>query len=81
MNQKLKSKFRQGNVQLRLPPSLAEALEQAEVSPTVIFHRLLSAFVPLSGKPFGPKVQPRPCGAVSFSKVNPAEFPGTSAFV
>jgi hypothetical protein len=84
MNQRLKSKFRQGNVQLRLPPSLVEAPEQAEVSPTVIFHRLLSAFVPLTEEPFRPKTPPRPCGNLTFSKANPAQFPvnypGTSPY-
>ena len=45
INQKLKQKFRNGNVQLRLPPELVESPEQMEISPTVMFHRLLSSFV------------------------------------
>jgi hypothetical protein len=84
MNQKLKAKFKQGNVQLRLPPALVDAPEQSEVSPTVVFHRLLSAFVTFQGKKTSVKPPVQKCGDVGFSNFNPTQFPvnypGTSTY-
>jgi hypothetical protein len=84
MNQKLKAKFKQGNVQLRFPPALVDAGGELESSPTLLFHRLLSAFVPTDVKPFKAKQQARPCGNVTFSNFNPSQFPvnypGTSTY-
>jgi hypothetical protein len=84
MNQKLKAKFRQGNVQLRLPPALVDAPEQSEVSPTVVFHRLLSAFVPTGTQPFSVTPPVQKCGNFGVSNFNPSQFPvnypGTSTY-
>jgi hypothetical protein len=84
MNQRLKARFRQGNVQLRLPPALADAPEPSDVSPTVVFHRLLSAFVPCGARPFKLKPPAQKCGNVAFSNFNPSQFPvnypGTSVY-
>jgi hypothetical protein len=83
MNQKLKTKFKQGNVQLRFPPALVDA-GVSDGSPTLLFHRLLSAFVPTDVKVFKPKQAQRPCGTVTFSNFNPSQFPvnyaGTSTY-
>jgi hypothetical protein len=82
VNQKLKQKFR--NVQLRLPPAMVETPEQTEISPTVVFHRLLSAFVACDNKPFKPRTPSHPSTAFSFSDFNPAQHPvsyaGTSTY-
>ena len=42
INQKLKQKYKNGNVQLRLPPSLSA---QMVVTESIVFYRLLSGFV------------------------------------
>jgi hypothetical protein len=82
VNQKLKQKFR--NVQLRLPPALVETPEQSEISPTVVFHRLLSAFVPCHDKPFKLRAPSHPSGTFAFSDFSPAQHPvsyaGTSTY-
>jgi hypothetical protein len=90
VNQKLKSKFRNGNVQLRLPQTLVETPEQTEISPTVVFHRLLSAFVmsdELTHKPTrstSDDMGHKPRAAPKFSKFSasqfPVNFPGTSSY-
>jgi hypothetical protein len=84
INQKLKQRFPKGNVQLRLPQALVETPEQSEISPTVVFHRLLSAFVPCDERPFKPKVPPRQVEPAPFSDFNPAQYPvnypGTSTY-
>lgn len=46
INQKLKQKFKNGNVQLRIPPEVIA--ESPEGVTSIIFHRLLAAFVTLS---------------------------------
>jgi hypothetical protein len=82
VNQKLKQKFR--NVLLRLPPALVETPEQTEISPTVVFHRLLSAFVPCDHKPFKLRAPAHPSAAFAFSDFSPAQHPvsyaGTSMY-
>jgi hypothetical protein len=83
INQKLRAKFRNGNVQLRLPQEFVETPDQPEVSPTIVFHRLLSAFVPCDERPYKPKHAQR-AGNLHFSNFDPSQFPvncaGTSAY-
>lgn len=45
INQKLKQKYKNGTVQLRLPPEIISDMPEGVMS--IIFHRLLSAFVPV----------------------------------
>jgi hypothetical protein len=84
MNEKLKAKFKHGNVQLRFTPAPLDAGTEAKGSPTLLFRRPLAASVPMEAKPFKPKQQPRPCGNLTFLDFNPAQFPvnesGTSAY-
>ena len=46
INQKLKQKYKNGNVQLRIPPEIIA--ESPEGATSIIFHRLLEAFVTLN---------------------------------
>lgn len=83
MNQELKRKFKNGNVQLRLPQALIQAPEQADVSPTVVFHRLLSALVPCDIDDY--KVRNPQKHVVSSvpgfnQNQHPVDYPGTSPY-
>lgn len=84
VNQKLKLKYKNGNVQLRLPPAIVETPEQTEISPTVVFHRLLSSFIPCDEATIPEDIQKMPSVNLNFSNLNPDMFPvnhpGTSTY-
>ena len=84
INQKLKQKFRNGNVQLRLPPELVETPEQMEISPTVMFHRLLSSFVGCDEEVVRPrkvhKVAMNLTVPVFSQNMFPSNHPGTTPY-
>ena len=48
INEKLRKKFSNGNVLIRLPSSILDSPEHTKISATEIFHRLLSSFVPVN---------------------------------
>ena len=75
INQKLKQKFRNGNVQLRLPQELVESPEQMEISPTVVFHRLLSSFVCCDEGRYQPRSTQKVVMNLSVPVFSPNQFP------
>lgn len=85
VNQKLKLKYKNGNVQLRLPSSIVETPEQTnEISPTVVFHRLLASFVPLDDSQVPENIQRASNPNLNFATLSPEMYPvnqpGTSSY-